>query len=114
MAIGLRSVGPIGGPFGPRVFNEHGEEIHPDTKWARKHADGKWMVPPREIWPMLDLMQPELLWAPILQQWSIKKVGKKPRFVIEIMPDASEGEWRQVLGFLADWSMTRAPTASDY
>lgn len=89
------------------MLNEYGEEVFPDCAYARKHADGRRMVPPQEIWPMLDLLKPALSWAPLSQDWQISKAGNKTMFKITIKPDAPANEWRAALGFLADWEMQR-------
>ena len=97
------TITPQRGPYGPRIFDANGVEVDPSlNKWARKDSQG-WMIPPEEIQPMLDILNPQLLWAPVQQEFQIQMVGPRSGFRIYIKPNATVPEWKQMLSFLADW-----------
>lgn len=74
----------------------------PVNKWVRGDGAG-WYEPPPEVIPMLDLLKPQLLWAPIQQEFQIKLVDAVAGLQIYIKPYAPAESWKRAMCALAEW-----------
>jgi hypothetical protein len=83
-----------------RFDRETGEPLN---NWVRKDADGKWYEPPSEVQPMLDLLKPQLLWAPLAGEFRLELVASTAGIRIYLKATATIEEWKRALCALAEW-----------
>lgn len=78
------------------ILNAEGD---PEDRWARKTPEG-WVSPPEEIKPLLELLAPQVLWAPLFRRWEIHTPGG---FRIHLPDSADADDWRAAMVSVTQW-----------
>ena len=78
-------------------------EGNPLNPWIRRDSAGFWYEPPQEVQTLLDFLKPQLLWAPIEQEFRLALMDTDAGIRIYLRPHATVEAWKRALCALAEW-----------